>query len=461
MTNWLSRRSFSPERLRASRWLRQCAATPFAKYLASWLYAVVFVLALGGVSQATVDLTGDWYVSDVFPSSQVPIVQSGTSLKIGSVSGTIDPSTGSFQFGFLDCHTGWVCPCYAQAKASTDGNTFAGEIYTAGPWPNCHSPTCACMIQISLGPVYGSRSPCGDGVVDPGEACDDANFGRNGDCCVLGCTLAPAGRACTSDGNPCTSDLCDAAATCTHPAASAGTVCRPAVGACDVAESCDGVSSYCPADAKQPNGTDCSDDIFCNGRETTCRDGVCQTNPPCPLLCDEANDRCVTACPPAPRTCRAAARSSLLVKGDTARHELVWKWTKGAQTSQAEFGDPTGTTDYALCIFAGTASSLVDEAVIPAAASTWSILGTKGYAYKDPAAAVGGIDTIRLRGSIENTSKVRVHGRQAGLPILPLPLPAPVTVQLFNGDSGVCWGTSYTAMQLLRNDTGRLKAKTP
>jgi len=99
-----------------------------------------------------------------------------------------------------------------------------------------------------VGPWYGSRSPCGDGVVDPGEACDNANLGRNADCCMLGCSLAPVGQACASDGTPCTNDVCDAAGTCTHPSA--------------------------------------------------------------------------------PRTCRMAEKSLLLVKGDTARHKLVC-WAAG------------------------------------------------------------------------------------------------------------------------------------
>jgi hypothetical protein len=32
-------------------------------------------------------------------------------------------------------------------------------------------------------------------------------------------------------------------------------VCRPSTGACDVAESCDGVSNSCPPEAKEPDGT--------------------------------------------------------------------------------------------------------------------------------------------------------------------------------------------------------------
>lgn len=57
---------------------------------------------------------------------------------------------------------------------------------------------------------------CGDGVVDPAEACDDGNLAA-GDCCGPACTAEPAGDPCADDGNPCSLDQCDASGTCTHP----------------------------------------------------------------------------------------------------------------------------------------------------------------------------------------------------------------------------------------------------
>jgi hypothetical protein len=169
--------------------------------------------------------------------------------------------------------------------------------------------------------TYRAGSVCGDGVLDPGEACDagPAN-GTIGSCCTASCTFSAAdqvcraaagvcdvaenctgssaacpadavqtaGSACGDDGNPCTVDVCDGvSAACGHPAGNAGAVCRPSAGACDLpeictgadaacpadakstaecrasqgicdlAESCDGVSNDCPADAFQPAGTEC------------------------------------------------------------------------------------------------------------------------------------------------------------------------------------------------------------
>ena len=69
---------------------------------------------------------------------------------------------------------------------------------------------------------------CGNGQLDPGEACDDGNT-TGGDCCTSTCERVPAGTACASDGNPCTLDQCDGtSAACQHPAGNAGASCRAA-----------------------------------------------------------------------------------------------------------------------------------------------------------------------------------------------------------------------------------------
>ena len=59
-------------------------------------------------------------------------------------------------------------------------------------------------------------SICANGVHEPGEPCDDGNL-LNGDCCSSSCRLDAAGTPCTSDGNLCTTDQCNAGGTCTHP----------------------------------------------------------------------------------------------------------------------------------------------------------------------------------------------------------------------------------------------------
>jgi hypothetical protein len=53
-------------------------------------------------------------------------------------------------------------------------------------------------------------------------------------------------------------DECDGvSAICQHTAGNAGTVCRSSQGVCDIEESCDGVSTDCPANAFQPSTVVC------------------------------------------------------------------------------------------------------------------------------------------------------------------------------------------------------------
>src|SRR5437762_2539086 len=141
--------------------------------------------------------------------------------------------------------------------------------------------------------TYKADSNCGNGIVDAGEDCDQgASNGTAGSCCSASCrfvtsgticraaanecdvaesctgssatcpadAVKAAGTACTDDGNPCTTDLCDGtvgAPACTHSAGNAGTVCRAAVDLCDAAETCTGTSTTCPADAIKVAGTVC------------------------------------------------------------------------------------------------------------------------------------------------------------------------------------------------------------
>ena len=115
--------------------------------------------------------------------------------------------------------------------------------------------------------------------VDNANPCDDGNACTQADQCMLGacfgfnpvvcaeldeCHVAGScdpttgtcsnpnaanGLACTDDGNVCTSDTCQGG-DCAHRAGNAGVLCRAAAGACDRAESCDGVDTSCPADFK-------------------------------------------------------------------------------------------------------------------------------------------------------------------------------------------------------------------
>jgi hypothetical protein len=104
-------------------------------------------------------------------------------------------------------------------------------------------------------------------------------------------------------GAVCTPQDCDATFPCGFKACNkiqcrtvfspAGTVCRAAVGPCDVAEVCTGASLTCPTDRQAPNGTPCP------GTANPCTEGICQNG-----QCTDVPKPNGTACPDDGNPCR-------------------------------------------------------------------------------------------------------------------------------------------------------------
>ena len=281
-----------------------------------------------------------------------------------------------------------------------------------------------------------SSSDCGDGVMDVGEQCDDGNT-LNGDCC---------------------------SSTCQYDTSTV--VCRASGGACDLAESCTGSSGTCPADAKQPNGTGCDDGSACTQTDQCDGAGTCVGTDP--LDCDDGDACTADSCTPlsgcinddAPATgCLTPGKSIVLIKSNASDHskdKLLWKWIKGAVVSQANFADPLTDTDYALCIYAGAASSPIARLQLPAGAG-WSGVGTKGYKFNG--ASPDGLSLALLKGGADGKSKALTKGKGATLPDPTLPLTYPVTVQLKKDGSALCLESSFTAADEVKNDAAQFKAK--
>ncbi len=138
---------------------------------------------------------------------------------------------------------------------------------------------------------------CGNGVVDPGEQCDDGSGnGGPGHCCTDDCQFVPAGTPCP-DGNQCNgSESCSAFGQCVPGApltCTDGNVCTD--DSCIPATGC----HY----ANKPNGTSCSDGAFCNGDEI-CVGGTC-TDQPDPT-CNDGNPCTIDSCDPGNNACKNA-----------------------------------------------------------------------------------------------------------------------------------------------------------
>jgi hypothetical protein len=82
---------------------------------------------------------------------------------------------------------------------------------------------------------------------------------------------------------------------------SSGRICRPAAGACDAAEVCDGAALACPGDAPRPDGTACDDGNACT-RVDRCETGACVGGDPLECVSAGACRRAGT-CDPSTGTC--------------------------------------------------------------------------------------------------------------------------------------------------------------
>jgi cysteine-rich repeat protein len=383
-------------------------------YLAIAVGAVV-----ASVAHADIDATGNWLVSvpDVGVEFTEQWVQTGSVLVIDGNTGTIDPQTGAF---FVAVPPNPLDPCSGGSTSGTvapDGQTFTGAIGVCGDTPTL---CCAFGGGVSFNAV-GTRIPaaCGNGLVDPGEECDDGNL-IPGDGCDPLCHIEPCA---TCTGSP--------------------SVCTPTAGGhvCDNGDPCTMHA--------------CENDVCVATGPTNCDDGN-----PCTLDSCEAPSGCVHT--PDVRSCRSAAVNGFGVTTDymhASKDKLGWKWTKGEATSQSDFGTPAGTTSYTLCVFAGTTSAVVGLAEVPSSAQKWSPIGQHGFKYKDPGGTEDGITKLTLVGGTAGKAKIIVKGKGGSLPLTSPPYALPLTIQMTNSSTSACWASTFDAADVKRNAPGTFSAK--
>jgi cysteine-rich repeat protein len=235
-----------------------------------------------------------------------------------------------------------------------------------------------------------AAATCGDGVLEPpDEQCDDGNV-VDGDCCSSTCQFEIVGTSCPDDTNPCTTDLCDGGGTCVHAAGNAGTLCRaavgqcdlaetctgidtdcpvdakstapcrPAAGICDVAELCDGVSDDCPPDLAQPDGTPCDDGDACTQTDA-CETGTCTGTDP--VVCTPL-DQCHAAgtCDPLSGACSNPAQPD----GTPCDDGDACTQTDACETGACTGTDPVVCTPLDQCHAVGTCDPLTGACSNPA-----------------------------------------------------------------------------------------------
>jgi hypothetical protein len=164
-----------------------------------------------------------------------------------------------------------------------------------------------------------------------------------------------------------------------------------------------------------------------------------------------------------PTGCKLPGKSILLLKNnsDDAKDKLIFKWIKGPQTDQSDFGDPLSTADYALCLYTGALLDPLADVTVPADGTKWKPISTKGYKYKDSGGSADGVTKILLKGGAAGKAKALVKGKGINLPDPMFSnLPLPVTVHLLNSENNVCFEATYETADVKKNDAGQFKAKT-
>lgn len=198
------------------------------------------------------------------------------------------------------------------------------------------------------------------------------------------------------------------------------------------------------------------------GPDEQCDDGNFIAGDGCFLTCR------LELCDPTPSSgCRAAVpgRASLTIRNSATdgKDQLQFKWA-GAATTLAEYGNPTSTASYALCVYdsASNGPPLLTNAapaggICAKGKPCWNATSTS-YAYRDKGLLPDGLSLVKLReGPTDGKARIQIQGQSINLRPPKLPLTLPVTVQVKNTDTGTCWEAVYSTAGT--NDGAQFKAK--
>jgi hypothetical protein len=258
--------------------------------------------------------------------------------------------------------------------------------------------------------------PCGNGVLDAGETCDDGDRGSL-DCCGRSCTYDPAGAVCAADADPCTLERCDGAGTCAHVNAPLGTPCAADADLCTF-DRCDGNDLCEHVEEPQP---DCLVPV-------------------------------------------AAQSSKLQIRGsaDPSAQKLKWIWKHGPATYLSQFSIYIAGANTALCLYddsglVGRVDAPVD-ASCKGGASCWNGLsGT--LKYKDPAGTPNGATVALIKAGKAGKTSAKLLGKGGNLALPMLPIASlPLRAQLVSED-GICLDSTFSSAGLKTNSGAVFKGK--
>lgn len=172
-------------------------------------------------------------------------------------------------------------------------------------------------------------------------------------------------------------------------------------------------------------------------------------------------------CSPVARLgCRGSAgvRSRLRYRsgGDQRPGRLDWRFRQAGPATVGDFGDPTAGTQYALCLYDGTAAAnLVGALRLPdssacAAPGCWKA-SERSLRHRRADAAAGEVGAAMLRVHADSLTTLGIRARTTELP----PFSLPVTAQFIRAGAvvGPCWQAYYDVP--LVHVPGRFTAREP
>jgi hypothetical protein len=217
--------------------------------------------------------------------TQVSIARtSGTGTVSVSCPGGVDVDDARSDYLFFNSANDFPATNCGLRRA--ESSLLSGGV-TVGPTPAyLSSYTLTTSPDATAGSTFSISldAPPASSLVGSGGQAIDVDRGPSCTLTIVSCVTA----ADCNDVNPCTVDSCDQTLGCQHTAGNSGAVCRAAVGSCDIAESCTGASTACPADQQQPNGTVCDDGNSCTANEA-CQAGACTGGVPLQVPAEVTN----------------------------------------------------------------------------------------------------------------------------------------------------------------------------
>jgi phospholipase C len=151
-------------------------------------------------------------------------------------------------------------------------------------------------------------------------------------------------------------------------------------------------------------------------------------------------------CPPSPvNGCQADAATKGRVQ--LGKGKFKFKWVNSATVGTSDFGSPTSTTNYILCLYDNGTKKMSLRAPAGGTCGTkpcWKASGTSGFKYADKDGTPDGLLKETLKSGSAGHGKILAKGGGLNLQLPTLPLTTPVRVQVRQDNSNTCWEATFS-----------------